>query len=117
MATLKTGVLQSAANAIKPNISGQAHNGLANVPKEGTYILDKNERVVRPSDNNKLTKFLDNADKGLTGTNITTHVTITGNNASVESNNAMGKDLGNVITAAIQKQLRTELKQGGILSR
>lgn len=39
--------------------SGQAHAGISNIPREGTYLLDKNERVVKPQDNQKLTKFLD----------------------------------------------------------
>ena len=112
MVALKTGVLVAQASGL----TGQAHDGLSNIPKEGTYLLDKNERVVKPSDNNKLTKFLDSNANG-SGQNITTHVTITGNSATVESNNAMGKELGNAINAAIQKQLRTELKQGGMLSR
>ena len=113
MVALKTGVLVAQASGL----TGQAHDGLSNVPKEGTYLLDKNERVVRPSDNNKLTKFLDRADKGGTGNTITTHVTITGNTASVESNNSMGKELGNVINAAIDKKLRQESRQGGMLNR
>lgn len=50
-----------------PQLSGQAHDGLANVPREGTYLLDAGERVVKPRDNQKLTKFLDGEQSG--GTN------------------------------------------------
>ena len=117
MAALKTGALASAAQAIMPSMSGQAHNGLANVPKEGTYLLDEGERVVRPSDNNKLTKFLDGKGSG-TGNNITTNVTIASDGrADVQSNHTLGKDLGQAINAAVQKTLRTELRQGGMLAR
>ena len=38
---------------------GQAHDGIANVPREGTWVLDEGERVVKPADNRKLTEFLD----------------------------------------------------------
>ena len=118
MAALKTGALQAAANAITPpSISGQAHDGLDYVPKEGTYILDKGERVVKPYDNQRLSKFLDNSE-GSGSTNITTNVTVTGDGkADVSSNNKLGKDLGQAITAAIQKQLRQEQRQGGMLAR
>lgn len=42
---------------------GQAHDGLDYVPSEGTYLLDEGERVVKPQDNKKLSKFLDNAEQ------------------------------------------------------
>lgn len=117
MAALKTGALAAAAQAIMPSVSGQAHDGLANVPKEGTYILDEGERVVRPSDNKKLTKFLDGKGSG-TGNNITTNVTIASDGkADVQSNHTLGKELGQAINAAVQKTLRTELRQGGMLAR
>ncbi|WP_352338290.1 hypothetical protein [Psychrobacter sp. 16-MNA-CIBAN-0192] len=59
------GRIISAASAIKlslPKVQGQAHNGLDYVPREGTYLLDEGERVVKPKDNRKLSDFLDNAD-------------------------------------------------------
>ncbi|MCR9260783.1 MAG: phage tail tape measure protein [Pseudomonadaceae bacterium] len=39
-------------------LAGQAHSGLTNVPKEGTYLLDRGERVVQPRQNEDLTRFL-----------------------------------------------------------
>lgn len=57
------GRIISAASAIKlslPKVQGQAHNGLDYVPREGTYLLDEGERVVKPADNRKLSDFLDN---------------------------------------------------------
>jgi hypothetical protein len=33
------------------SIRGVAHGGLANVPREGTYLLDEGERVLSPSEN------------------------------------------------------------------
>ncbi len=40
------------------NVSGVAHAGLQNVPREGTYLLDRGERVVSPRQNQDLTAFL-----------------------------------------------------------
>lgn len=40
------------------SISGIAHGGLENVPNEGTFLLDKGERVLSPRQNTDLTSFL-----------------------------------------------------------
>ena len=53
--------------------TGQAHDGIDYVPKEGTWILDKGERVVRPSDNRKLTDFLDNPNKNNPAPTVNIH--------------------------------------------
>lgn len=42
---------------------GQAHDGIANVPREGTWVLDKNERVVKPKENRQLGRFLDREER------------------------------------------------------
>ena len=45
-------------------ILGQADDGLANVPKSGTFMLSKGERVVKPADNKLLTKALERGQFG-----------------------------------------------------
>lgn len=52
-------------------IKGQAHDGMTNIPSEGTYILDKGERVLSPSQNEDLTQFLSGASNVNTGPPIT----------------------------------------------
>jgi len=44
-------------------LAGVAHGGLENVPKEATYLLDKNERVLSPNQNKDLTSFLNNKEE------------------------------------------------------
>ncbi|OTM00224.1 transglycosylase SLT domain-containing protein, partial [Acinetobacter nosocomialis] len=39
-------------------ISGMAHNGIDNIPKEGTWLLDGGERVLNPQQNKDLTNYL-----------------------------------------------------------
>jgi len=39
-------------------IGGIAHDGLTDVPREGTFLLDKGERVLSPNQNQDLTNFL-----------------------------------------------------------
>ena len=93
---------------------GQAHDGIANVPREGTWVLDKNERVVKADDNKKLSQFLDSgASKG---GDVNVNVTVNGNGtSSIEADQEMGRQLGKTIAAAVKQQLRKEQLQGGML--
>lgn len=60
------GALVGAAGAVQiatiagTQPQGQAHGGLENVPREGTYLLSAGERVVQPEQNALLTRFLNN---------------------------------------------------------
>lgn len=38
--------------------TGMAHNGIDNIPKEGTWLLDGGERVLNPEQNKDLTNYL-----------------------------------------------------------
>lgn len=42
-------------------IAGMAHDGIDNIPKEGTWLLQKGERVLNAPSNDKLNRFLDNS--------------------------------------------------------
>lgn len=57
----------AAIRSITNPVVGQAHDGISRVPREGTWILDKGERVVKPRDNDRLTKFLDNPNRFMRG--------------------------------------------------
>ncbi|WP_180073755.1 hypothetical protein [Acinetobacter sp. YH12231] len=59
MATMETGLLQAAVSALSP--VGMAHNGIDNIPKEGTWLLDGGERVLNPQQNKDLTNYLSQA--------------------------------------------------------
>ncbi|WP_296277709.1 transglycosylase SLT domain-containing protein [uncultured Acinetobacter sp.] len=56
MATMETGVLQAAISAVSP--VGMAHDGIDNIPREGTWLLDGGERVLNPNQNKDLTRYL-----------------------------------------------------------
>lgn len=64
MATVETGALQATLQAFTPNISGMAHNGIDNIPKEGTWLLDGGERVLNPNQNKDLTNYLSQVQTG-----------------------------------------------------
>lgn len=77
MATVATNVMGIISNiqAVRmPKVDGQAHDGIANVPREGTWMLDRGERVVKPADNRKLSDFLDG--KGDVGGNGAVNITV-----------------------------------------
>lgn len=42
-------------------IAGMAHNGIDNIPSEGTWLLDGGERVLNPQQNKDLTNYLANS--------------------------------------------------------
>jgi len=52
-----------AASMKSVNISGMAHDGIDNIPKEGTWLLDGGERVLNPEQNKDLTRYLSEAQQ------------------------------------------------------
>lgn len=44
-------------------VTGIAHGGIDNVPKESTYLLDKGERVLSPKQNRDITDFIERRDQ------------------------------------------------------
>ena len=43
------------------SLKGMAHNGIDNIPSEGTWLLDGGERVLNPQQNKDLTNYLANS--------------------------------------------------------
>lgn len=58
----------SIANIKSTNVSGMAHDGIDNIPREGTWLLDKGERVVDQRTNGDLKDFLANQKSGQSNT-------------------------------------------------
>lgn len=48
-------------------IAGMAHDGIDNIPREGTWLLDGGERVLNPQQNKDLTNYLSNQKFRTTG--------------------------------------------------
>ena len=95
---------------------GQAHDGIASVPREGTWVLDKNERVVKADDNKKLSRFLDNSEGSKPNINVNVTVSMDGN-SNVESNSQYGKQVGQVISAAVVNEVVKMTQPNGRLDR
>ena len=94
-------------------ISGMAHSGIDSIPKEGTWLLDKGERVVDARTNTDLKDFLQTSNKY--GGNITVHVPVNIGNSGLTEDD--GKLLGRSINEVIEAKLREEQRPGGILNR
>lgn len=58
------------AIALGAGVLGQAHDGMSNIPREGTWMLDGGERVVPPEQNQDLTAFLNGNGGGPTQVSI-----------------------------------------------
>ena len=96
-------------------ISGMAHDGIDNIPKEGTWLLDKGERVVDSRTNSDLKDMIANQKSGSGDVHISVQVTDSG--VSTQSNQADQKQLGQMIGNAVRTVIRQEQRQGGLLSR
>lgn len=64
--TIASGFAAAAILGATSSLAGMAHNGLDYIPSEGTWLLDKGERVLSPRQNEDLTRFLGavNQDSG-----------------------------------------------------
>lgn len=104
-------------------LTGMAHNGMDNIPREGTWLLDGGERVLNPNQNRDFTEFLNNerAGNGGAGTtpiviNAPVHVQA---QAGVSDQDAQrqGEMMGQALTSEIRRVLQDETLQGGLLWR
>lgn len=115
LATAKTGLLQAALEAFTPSITGMAHNGIDNVPKEGTWLLDGGERVLNPKQNQDLTRFLNDRQSASNGS-ISIKVDVNDSGVSTSGANTQDqKQLGQMIGNAVRAIIRQEQRQGGLL--
>ena len=96
-------------------IQGMAHDGIDSIPKEGTWLLDKGERVVDSRTNADLKDYLAKGGGSGGDVNITVHVTDSG--VTTQSNQSDQKQLGQMIGNAVRTIIRQEQRQGGLLSR
>lgn len=117
MATAQTGVLQAALQAFTPSITGMAHNGIDNIPKEGTWLLDGGERVLNPQQNQDLTRYLNERQSANNGS-ISIKVDVNDSGVSTSGANTQDqKQLGQMIGNAVRAIIRQEQRQGGLLSK
>ncbi|RKG31497.1 hypothetical protein [Acinetobacter tianfuensis] len=92
------------------NLTGMAHDGIDNIPKEGTWLLDGGERVLNPQQNKDLTNYLSQAQQSNSSTSTPQHLQI--NNILDPSivGDFMGTTAGTKTFMNFIKNNRTSLK-------
>lgn len=112
-------------------IQGMAHNGIDNIPREGTWLLDGGERVLNPKQNQDLTNYLSShrerqqfeainqAKSGgeVVSAPVTVYVTVQNDGTSDVKTEGGSKELGNMIGNAVRKVLIEECRQGRIIDQ
>ncbi|OTL15687.1 transglycosylase SLT domain-containing protein [Acinetobacter nosocomialis] len=96
-------------------ISGMAHNGIDNIPKEGTWLLDGGERVLNPQQNKDLTNYLNNRQNGSNEGNVQISQQITFADGSASVNTQGQKQIAESLNNAMDAWARRESRQGGVL--
>ena len=110
---VQTNDLMSAIQGVA--LTGMAHDGIANVPEEGTWLLSKGERVLNPQDNKALTNMINN---GGGGGDVTIQVSVTDSGINTSGGNTQNqKQLGDAIGNAVRAVIIREKRQGGLLSK
>ncbi len=98
-------------------LSGMAHSGIDNIPQEGTWLLDKGERVLSPRQNADLTKFLRNQNQ-TSSQPITINIVVNSSDSTVSGDGTQDqKLLGESIANAVRAVIIKEQRQGGLLNR
>ncbi|GFM89340.1 hypothetical protein PSCICO_47390 [Pseudomonas cichorii] len=103
-------------------LAGMAHNGMDNIPKEGTWLLDGGERVLNPNQNRDLTKYLADKTAGGGGGTAPIHISVP---VTVEAQPGMsdaeaarqGKAIGDSAAQQVRQVIQQEMRQGGLLWR
>ncbi len=107
-------------------LTGMAHSGIDRVPREGTWLLDKGERVLSPRQNSDLTSYLKKANTvpastGGGGQPIQINVEVNIANDGTAQTNVdgagaqQGRQLAEMVAGMVQQGLVREMRQGGLL--
>lgn len=103
------------------SIAGMAHDGLDYIPKEGTWLLDKGERVLSPRQNNDLTNYLNNAANSPNYSNAPPQVNITvyqdgsGQTESTQGYEQFAQQSFEAIKQIARSTIMQEQRKGGLL--
>lgn len=100
-------------------LSGMAHDGIDSIPKEGTWLLDKGERVVDRRTNEDLKQFLADGGGGGGGKpeiSFTAQVVVESQaGMSQEESRAQGEMAAGAMRATFMSMIEKESRPGGML--
>lgn len=120
------GITSTVGLAQALSLTGMAHSGIDQVPREGTWLLDKGERVLSPRQNSDLTSYLKKANTVPASTGgggqpiqINVEVNIANDGTAqtqVDGAGAQqGRKLAEMVAGMVQQGLVREMRQGGLL--
>ena len=96
-------------------IAGMAHDGIDNIPKEGTWLLDKGERVVDSRTNSDLKNYLAEGGGGSGDVHISQSITFADGGAKVDTEGQ--KEIAQSLNNMMDAWARRESRQGGVLHK
>ena len=97
-------------------VAGYATGGIADGPKQGHLAMLHGREAVVPLPNGNSIPVQMNGNGGMQNNNVTVNVSTDGQVQS-SANGAMGENLGQIIAAAVQKELHNQKRAGGILNK
>ncbi|MBJ9954520.1 transglycosylase SLT domain-containing protein [Acinetobacter baumannii] len=112
MGMMNVGLIASQA------LAGMAHNGIDNIPREGTWLLDGGERVLNPQQNKDLTNYLNQRQSAGSGVNVV--INNYGNDKVQTSTGPDGSllvEIGKMVDGAVDRGIQRNMKQGFPLDR
>lgn len=102
------------------SMSGQAHAGIDYVPREGTWLLDRGERVVDSRTNADLKHYLKQQGSSSGSGSISINIPLSVQGSDNNSGSSLAED-ANMLAALIKSKVfevvTNEQRPGGILSR
>jgi tape measure domain-containing protein len=98
-------------------LAGMAHDGIDSIPKEGTWLLDKGERVVDRRTNEDLKDFLSESGKtGRGDVTIETNVTVQSQGGGPDADRRTGQAAAEAVKAVVLQVIAREKRPGGLLA-
>lgn len=94
-------------------IAGMAHSGIDNIPREGTWLLDRGERVVDARTNTDLKNFLDTSKRS-SSSGLTLNMPLTAGGGVTHEELAV---FGEAIKADVFRIYTNAIRPGGVLNR
>lgn len=94
--------LGQAASIKSMNLSGMAHGGIDNIPREGTWLLDRGERVLSPRQNTDLTRYL-NDRQGNNGDGVNVIINVPAGYTASESRDGNGNVTIDVVEKVVKQ--------------
>ena len=118
MASVAAATAGLVSNISAVSLAGMAHDGIDNIPKEGTWLLDRGERVVDRRTNSDLKDYLADRKGGGGAPQITIHAPVTVEGQAGMSEQEMrkqGQVTADTINAVVMTKIERESRPGGLL--